>query len=172
MELNEFKIKISEIKNLIFRFARRLLGSREDAEDVVQEVFIKLWKNLENLDNKKNFNAFAMTVTKNLCIDKLRTRKGKPIEFDEEIFLGSEGNLNKSIEIADSIEFAISLIDSLPLKHKMVMHLRDIEGLEYDEIANLLGYEKNDIKVTLCRARKKIREQLTEIYEYERIENR
>ncbi|OGU15577.1 MAG: hypothetical protein A2X63_05350 [Ignavibacteria bacterium GWA2_35_8] len=172
MELNEFKIKISEIKNLLFRFAKRLLGSREDAEDVVQEVFIKLWKNIGNLDEKKNFNAFAMTVTKNLCIDKLRAKRGKLIEFDEEIFQGREENLIRSIENADSMEIAKSLIDSLPLKQKMVMHLRDIERLEYDEIADLLGFEKNDIKVTLCRARKKIKEQLMELYEYERIENR
>jgi RNA polymerase sigma-70 factor (ECF subfamily) len=169
MELNEFKIKLSEIRNLLFRFARRLLGSREDAEDVVQEVTVKLWKNLNKLDEKKNLNAFAMTVTKNLCIDKLRMRRGKLLEFDEEILWGSESNLIRSIENADSVEIAKSIVDSLPVKQRMVMHLRDIEGLEYDEISNMLGYEKNDIKVTLCRARKKVKEQLIGLYEYERI---
>ena len=172
MELNEFKIKISEIRNLLFRFAKRLLGGREDAEDIVQEVFVKLWKNMGNLDEKKNFSAFAMTITKNLCIDRLRARKGKLIEFDDEIFKGSADNIINNIENADSVEIAKSLIDSLPLKHRMIMHLRDIEGHEYEEISDLLGYEINDIKVTLCRARKKIREQLMELYEYERIENR
>ncbi|MBI5324492.1 MAG: RNA polymerase sigma factor [Ignavibacteriae bacterium] len=169
MELNEFKIKISEVKNLLFRFARRLLGNREDAEDIIQEVFIKLWQRLENLDEKRNFDAFAMTVTKNLCIDKLRARRGKFIELDEEITFNQ--NNVKDFEIRDSVEQAMILMDSLPVKQKMIMHLRDIEGLEYDEISNMLGYERNDIKVTLSRARKRIREQLTELYNYERIEN-
>ncbi|TAL67893.1 MAG: RNA polymerase sigma factor [Bacteroidetes bacterium] len=169
MELNELKIKISECRNLLFRFARRLLGSREDAEDLVQEVFVKLWQKMDKLDEKRNFNAFAMTVTKNLCIDKLRARRGKFIELDEEITYNQ--NYARDFEIKDSVEQAKLLIENLPLKQKMIIHLRDIEGFEYEEISNLLGYNIIDIKVTLCRTRKKIREQLMELYDYERIEN-
>jgi len=76
------------------------------------------------MDEKKNFNAFAMTVTKNLCIDKLRAKRGKLIEFNEEIFSGSGNSVIKSFEYADSFELAKSLVDALPLKHKMVMHLK------------------------------------------------
>ena len=170
MELNEFKIKISELRNLLFRFAKRLLGNREDAEDLVQEVFIKLWQKLDSLDEKRNFNAFAMTVTKNLCIDKIRAKRGRWVELDEEIYSGNN-NLIRNIEITDSVEQAIILIDSLPVKQKMIMHLRDVEGFDYDEISKMLGFERNDIKVSLSRARKKIREQLMELYNYERIEN-
>jgi RNA polymerase sigma factor (sigma-70 family) len=170
MDIFEFKIKIYENKDKLYRFARRMLRLREEAEDVVQEVFVKLWQRMDELDTMQNFDAYAMVVTKNLCIDRLRSKKVQIFELDEDKHNNNGINPEKIYELSESKEKVTLLIDELPEKLKMVMHLRDIEGMENDEIAEVMGIEKNDVKVTLCRARKKVREKLLGIYQYEKNE--
>lgn len=75
MELEDFKIKVIPLKGKLFRFAKRLMNSREEAEDIVQEVFIRLWNRREKLDEYRSIEALAMVTTRNLCLDKIKQRK-------------------------------------------------------------------------------------------------
>jgi RNA polymerase sigma factor (sigma-70 family) len=170
MDLQEFQIKIYPLKNKLFRFARRMLDHTEEAEDIVQEVFIKLWNRRDKLDEYRSVEALAMITAKNLCLDKIKAKR-YPVEnmenhrqFIENI--PAETKADHS-ELIRGVHEAIKL---LPDQQQMIIHLRDIEGYEFEEIAEIVDMNENAIRVALSRVRKRIRELLTntKIYEYQR----
>jgi len=75
MTVETFKIEVLPLKHKLYRFAKRLLKNATEAEDIVQEVFIRLWSRREKLSEYKSIEAFAMTITKNLCLDNLKSKK-------------------------------------------------------------------------------------------------
>ena len=170
MNLQEFQIKVYPLKNKFFRFAKRILDHTEEAEDVVQEAFIRLWNRREKLDEYRSVEALAMITTKNLCLDKIKARRF-PVENMENHRLFIE-NIPDEIKTdhSDLIRGIHQAIKLLPEQQQMIIHLRDIEGYEYEEIAEIVDMNENAIRVALSRARKRIRELLTKtnIYDYQR----
>ena len=167
MSLEEFKIKVLPLKNKLFRFAKRMLNNYQEAEDVVQDVFLKLWSRKESMSDYRNIEAFAMTMTRNLCIDKLKSKKWKENEIDEK-FQDVEKETPQSIyEMTESVQKIHMIINSLPDQQKEVIQLRDIEHLDFDEIADISGLSINNIRVILSRTRKKIRDEMIKLNSYE-----
>ena len=161
MSLEDFKQFILPIKNKLFRFSLRIVGNVAEAEDVVQEVFIKVWNKREEISNYDNQEAFCMTLTKNLSIDKLRSkhRRVDPIEQGFQHPVSKDSPYEDTV-YNDTVERVRKLLDQLPEKQKMVMQLRDIEGMTYQEIGEALNISMQQVKVNLFRARKEIRQQL------------
>ena len=171
MNLPEFQKSVYPLRDKLFRFARRILEHREEAEDTVQEVFIRLWNNREKLDAYRSVEALAMTTTKNLCIDRVRSRK-YPVENYEDHRnylenLPGEPEQDHS-EVIANIRRAM---DGLPETQRIIMHLRDIEGYEFNRIAEIVEMNENAIRVALSRARKRTRELLVNNEIYETHEN-
>ena len=170
MDLQEFQNKVYPLKNKLFRFARRLLDHTEEAEDIVQEVFIKLWNRRDKLDEYRSVEALAMITTKNLCLDKIKGKR-YPVENMENhrLFLENIPGATNA-DYSDVIHGIRQAMKTLPEQQQIIVHLRDIEGYEYDEIAEILEMNENAIRVALSRARKRIRELLTKtkVYEYQR----
>jgi RNA polymerase sigma-70 factor (ECF subfamily) len=172
------KIEFIEIllpmQDKLFRFARRILQNYEEAEDVVQDVLLKLWASRDVLGEKKNLEAFAMTVTKNLCIDRFRSKNFQTatsgLDASELELSANLISPLKSTEEADAVNIVKQIVETLPDNMKMIVQFRDIEGLEYDEISEITGVNINTLKVNLSRARKRIREILTTQYNYSRYE--
>jgi RNA polymerase sigma-70 factor (ECF subfamily) len=170
MDLRDYKIKVFPLKNKLFRLASRLLGDPEEAQDIVQEVFIKLWNRREKLDEYHSVEALAVVTTRNLCLDKLKAKK-YPTERLENLKsdVPEPGIEIKTelIELADKIK---EIIGQLPEQMRTIMQLRDIEGYDFEEIAEILGMNENAIRVNLSRARKKVREIMInkKLYEFER----
>ena len=75
MNIQDFNTKVYPLKDKIYRLAKRMLEQNEEAEDLVQEVFIRMWKQREKLDEYRSLEALALVTTKNLCLDKLKARK-------------------------------------------------------------------------------------------------
>jgi len=170
MNLLEFKIQVYPLKNKLFRFAKRMLDQTEEAEDVVQEVFIKLWNRRDKLDEYRSVEALAMTTTKNLCLDKIKAKRYPFENMDNHSqFLD---NLPDEIRAdhSDLVHGIHQAIRLLPEQQRIIVHLRDIEGYEFEEIAEVVEMNENAIRVALSRARKRIRELLTNSkrYEYQR----
>jgi RNA polymerase sigma factor (sigma-70 family) len=168
MELREFKISVLPLRNKLYRFAKRFVENSEEAEDVVQEVFIKLWNRREKLDEYRSIEALAMITTRNLCLDKLKSRKFKMESLDRHMNdVPQEPGEPESVN-SDLISKINLIIRDLPEQQRAIVHLRDIEGYDYAEIAKIVGMNENAIRVNLSRARKKIRDVLTtqKIYEY------
>ncbi len=170
MDLREFQNKVYPLKNKLFRFARRFLDHTEEAEDIVQEVFIKLWNRRDKLDEYRSVEALAMITTKNLCLDRLKAKR-YPVENIENHrqFLENLPDETRP-DYSDLMRGISEAIRTLPQQQRMIVHLRDIEGYEYEEIAGIMEMNENAIRVALSRARKRIRELLTntKVYEYQR----
>ena len=166
MTIEEFKIKLLPLKNRIYRLALGLLDNSDDAQDTVQEVFIKIWKMQEKLNNIKNIEAFTMTVTRNHCLDKLKSKSNKHLSLNEEITETVHNPLNTA-ETTDLLAKVKQVLLGLPEQQKTIVHLRDIEGYNFDEIMNITGWDLNYVRVNLSRGRKRIKETIIKIQEYE-----
>jgi len=161
MNVQEFKVQVYPLKNKLFRFAKRMLDHTEEAEDMVQETFIRLWNRRDKLDEYRSVEALAMVTAKNLCLDKIKARRF-PVENMENHRQFIE-NMPESVrpDHSDVIHRVHQAIKLLPDTQQMIVHLRDVEGYEFDQIAEILGMNENAIRVALSRARKRIREMLT-----------
>jgi len=170
MNLQEFQKTVVPLRDKLFRFAKRFLDNTEEAEDAVQEVFIKLWNRREKLDEYRSVEALAMVTTKNFCLDKIKVRRYPVESMDHHrLFLENIPGETRA-DHSDLMSGVHRAIKTLPEQQQMVIHLRDVEGYEFKEIAEILAMNENAVRVNLSRARKRIREMLinTEVYEYQR----
>jgi len=162
----EFLNIVMPFKDKVYRLAKRLLVSTEEAEDATQEVLLKLWTNSKKMANYKNVEAFSMTMTKNFCFDKLKSKQAQNLKIVHSNYQDHNVALQKQVELADSMDWVGKIIETLPEQQKMIIQLRDIEQYEFKEIAKMLDMSETNIRVTLSRARKTIRQQLTNTHNY------
>ena len=162
----EFLNIVFPFKDKVFRLAKRLLVSREEAEDATQEVLIKLWNNKTKIKNYKNIEAFSMTMTKNFCFDKLKSKQAQNLKIVHNNYQDHSVSLQKEVELNDSIDWVGKIMEALPEQQKMVIQLRDVEQYDFKEIAKMLDMNETAIRVALSRARKTIREKLTNTHNY------
>ena len=158
MELQAFKSKVLPVKDRLFRIALNLMRSTEEAEDVLQDTMVKLWSKRDQLDKYRSVEALAVTMTKNLCLDRLKSKKHKNQLDVQEMELDS-GYLTpyKKVELSDSMKVMNRAFEALPDQQRLLVTLRDVEGLSYEEMSEQTGLEINNIRVGLSRARKKAR---------------
>ncbi len=155
------------MKNKMFRLAWHLTGQREEAEDVVQEVFLKIWDMRHRLEKYKSVEGLLMTMTRNRCLDGLRKRKNRTLSLKPEIFRrAGEADLQQQNETRDLVQRVRKMMADLPEQQRTIMHLRDVEGCEFEEIVKITGFDGNYIRVNLSRARKKIRLEIEKIENY------
>lgn len=168
MNLEAFQNRVLPAKNKLFRFALRMLGNDDDAKDVVQEVFIRVWNGREQMDQIQNMEAWCMRITKNLSLDKLRSiqRKGTDSLENSYHIQQADGAPDIKTELGESMQHVSQLIAALPEKQRQVIHLRDVEGYTYNEICDILEIDMNQVKVNLFRARNAVREKLLKINAY------
>ena len=145
-----------------------MLGSSEEAKDVVQEVMIKVWNGREQMAEVQNMEAWCMRITKNLSLDKLRSRQRRATDSIEEGFEVRQEALSphENTELNESMLRINQLIAALPEKQRQVIHLRDIEGYSYNEICEMLELDISQVKVSLFRARNAVREKLVKMNAY------
>ena len=163
---SEFIQVVTPFKDKLYRLAKRLLVSSEEAEDAIQEVMMKLWSRNDKIKEYKNVEAFAMTMTKNFCLDQLKSRHAQNLKLVHSNYSNNAASLQEQIEAHDSVNWVERIMESLPDQQKMVLQLRDIEEYEYDEIAELMDMNPTAIRVALSRARKRVREELIKRHQY------
>lgn len=164
MIARDFKTNILPVSKKLLRFATHFLKDEDEAKDVVQDVFLKLWQKRDELEKVENVEAYAMRMTRNRCLDVIRAAKTIPInaEIDRKI-------KEKTIDVHEQIEYTESanqikkLIDKLPDLQRRVMHMRDIQQFSYDEISEITDLQLNAIRVNLSRARKKVRDEFLKL---------
>ena len=166
MNQSDFLNSVLPFKDKVFRLAKRLLVSSEEAEDATQELYFKLWKNKEKLEEYKNIEAFAMTMTKNYCYDRLKSKQASNLTLVHSNYKENDTALDKKLEYQDSVSQVHRLIEKLPEQQKLVIQLRDIEQYDYEEIGKMLDLNPTAVRVALSRARKTIREKLIKQHNY------
>jgi len=166
MNQNEFVKLIAPFKDKVFRLAKRLLISSEEAEDATQEVLVKLWSRNKNLEDYKNIEAFAMTMTKNYCLDQLKSKRAGNLRIVHNDYEDKEPGLDKKVEDNDILDWVEKRINQLPEQQRLIIQLRDVEQYEFQEIAKILEMNEIAIRVSLSRARKTIREYMMKTHNY------
>ncbi|MAO09294.1 MAG: RNA polymerase subunit sigma-70 [Alteromonas sp.] len=165
MKQKEFLATVLPVKDKLYRLAKRLLVSQEEAEDAVQEVILKLWKGKNRMKDYKNPEAFAMTMTKNYCLDRLKSKQASNLKIVHSNYQNDE-NLQKKVEVNDGVQLVFEIMETLPEKQRMVLQLRDVEQFEFHEISEMTDMNETAIRVNLSRARKAVRDQLLKQYNY------
>jgi RNA polymerase sigma-70 factor (ECF subfamily) len=166
MNQNEFVQLVAPFKDKVFRLAKRLLVSRVEAEDATQEVLVKLWSNNEGLAQYNSIEALAMTMTKNYCLDQLKSKRAGNIKIVHTNYTDREASLQQKVEDSDSLNWVEKVINQLPEQQRLIIQLRDIEQYELEEIAKILEMNETAIRVALSRGRKTIREFMVKTHNY------
>ncbi len=171
MNQKEFLEIVLPFKDKVYRLAKRLLVSNDEAEDATQELYFKLWKNKSKIESYDNVEAYAMMMTKNYCLDQLKSKRASNLTLVHSNYKDESSSLQNEIEYNDSANIIKNMINDLPEKQKMIVQLRDIENYEYQEIGEIMNMEPTAIRVALSRARKSLRENFIKKQNYGIIQN-
>ena len=172
-ELQHFKTQILPMKDKLFRVACRITNDASEAEDVVQEVFIKVWDLRTEWSNYQNLQGWVMQLIKNKSIDKTRSKHRKTSDLEGIYNMPQHGKSpEQTVVLSDAMQQIKGLMTNLPEKQRLIMELRDFDEMTYQEIADELDIPLNHVKVNLSRARKTIRDALIETNQFFRKEGR
>ena len=164
MPASLFKQLLLPLYPRLQRVALRLLGNVEDAEDMVQEVYMKLWSKRDALPDVKDVEAYCVTLTKNMCIDRLRMAEVEKEDVDEvPTMLAATDDVEVQVERRDAVEQVQRIIGTLPENQQQVITLRDMEDCSFEEIAEQTGLTAVNVRMLLSRARKTIRERFKKL---------
>jgi len=162
MNEQEFSQKVMVYSGKFYRYSYKILGNKDDAHDTVQDLYVKLWTIRENLNSISNIEAFATTIVRNLCIDRLKKIKSTVLDSGCLVKLSVVTENNDSEDDVEEVDVKIDLVrrvlKKLPEMQQKIFLMRDFEEKEYDTISNELGISEENLRVMLSRARKKIRE--------------
>ncbi len=167
MEKINFRNDILPLKNKLYRLALRITLDSAEAEDVVQDTMIRVWHRKDEWEKFDSIEAYCLTIAKNLAIDRSQKLESQNIQLTE-----SNNDISDSLTPLDELEeneqvgIIHKLINQLPVKQKLVIQLRDIEGRNYKEIAEILDITEEQVKVNLFRGRQKLKQKYLEIQNY------
>ena len=165
-DANAFELLVLEYEKNVFNLALRMMKNREDAMDAAQDAFLKAYNSIDNFRGDSKFSVWLYRIVSNVCLDALRIRSRRAenslsVEDDE----GDETQLDipdedlspqTLLERKLSIEAVRRGLDSLPRDHRQILLLREIQGLSYEEIGQILDLEPGTVKSRIFRARKKL----------------
>ena len=163
-----FRNDILPLKNVLYRLALRITLQHEDAEDIVQDTLMKVWNKRDDWDQIDNIEAYALTITRHLALDKLKRADSRISSIDAtEVSETAQVN-NPYIRMIDSdrLQLVKKLMDELPEKQRSCMQLRDFEGKTYREIAAIMSISEEQVKVNIFRARQSVKQKFQEAEEY------
>lgn len=166
MDHATFTKMVLPLKGKLYRLAKRMLISSEEAEDATQEIVTKLWMQHNNLDKYSSVEALAMTMTKNYCLDQLKSKRASNLKIVHSNYTDRQPGLQQQLEDSDSWRWVEKMIEQLPHQQKLIIQLRDIEQYDYAEIAEIMEMNETAIRVALSRARKTIRENMIKTHSY------
>lgn len=166
MQEEEFLQIVMPFKDKLYRLAKRILVSHDEAEDPVQEVYLKLWNGKENIKKYTKPEAFAMTITKNYCLDRLKSKQASNLTIVHQNFKNHDARIEDQVEAKDGVGMVFEIMKQLPEQQRIILQLRDVEEYEYSEIAEVMEMNETAIRVNISRARKMVREELIKKYNY------
>jgi RNA polymerase sigma-70 factor (ECF subfamily) len=157
-----FQHLVERYTGAVYNHAYRMLNNRQDAEDAVQEIFLRAYTRLESFDPQRRFVTWLLTITTNYCIDRLRRRRNAWLTLDDVAFWlpSSRAGPERSALDRERRELVQEALQSLPETYRQVAVLRYWQDLSYAEIAEVSGLSESAVKTRLHRARKLLAELL------------
>lgn len=169
MTANDFDTFVREKSTRLYRYAFFLIREKEDARDILQDMFTDLWKMGERTNSFRNMEALALSIVRNKCIDKMRSSYRKT---DLERDLRHQTNAHavdtpENILEADDTQTIIdTIVRALPPEQREILFLKNVEELTCEEIAAILDIKTNTVEVNLSRIRKSIRAKYNSVQQY------
>ena len=145
----------------MYALAYNLLRNRDEARDCVQDAYAELWNKRYTIEPDKPPLALVLTMVRNNCLDRLKSRSTKADDEILETLL--DHNTENQIDAASDLNTVIQLIDKLPHNQQLVLRLRTIDGLEIEQIQELTHFSRENIYTLLSRARKSLKEQIRKL---------
>lgn len=159
MTREEFNVQVLPLSDSLYRVAFYLLESETDAMDAVQDLFVKLWKGRESLEEVKNLKAYCITMMKNLCYDIIRkASRIQSVEVPESLSAGS--NAEKELMDKERLSRVMAAMEKLPKSQREVLKMYVFDELSYEEIAQKTGKSNLNLRVLISMARKNLKELL------------
>ena len=167
MKKLSFRDDVLPLKDKIFRLALRITLSRTEAEDIVQDVLIKVWNRRDDLAEVDSIEAYSLTVCRNLSLDRLQRKENDNVNLDDAPPTEAD-DAPPDLQMIrnERIDNIKRLIERLPTPQRAAMQLRDMEGKTYKEISAITGQTEEQVKVNIFRARQYIRKQIEKIENY------
>ncbi len=162
----EALIRLYEVR--VFSYAMTLIGNREDAEEVTQDVFVKVWQSLPLFRGEASFSTWIMRITRNAATDRLRARREETLPLyaegedggEYELMIPDEDpdhNPPKAVAREETIETVRRAVANLPPDQREILILRDMEGYSYAALSELLEIEIGTVRSRLSRARENLK---------------
>ncbi|MGL4326827.1 MAG: RNA polymerase sigma factor [Tannerellaceae bacterium] len=168
MNADTFKKRLLPFHRKLYCIAFHYLEREDEAEDMVQEVYLKLWERKEDLEAIANIEAFAVKMIRNLCLDRIKSASFQTGRNElSSMHERASADLSESYETTDDLLHVKQLIHQLPEQQKQVMQLRHLKECSVEEIEHITGLSAVNIRVLLSRARKKVQEQFKKLNCYE-----
>lgn len=175
-DLTAFEELILKHEKIVYNVALRMMNHSEDAKDISQEVFLKAYRNIANFDERSAFSTWLYRITTNTCIDEMRKRKGKQSYSLEEELENEDGTMQRQIaDEGDTPEESLlreerkseilQALENLSAEHKAAVVLRDVKGLSYEEISEILDLSLGTVKSRISRARNQLKTEILKIRE-------
>lgn len=162
MNEQDFNHRVMVYSGKFYGYSFKILGDKEEARDVVQELYLKLWSMRGTLGNINSIEAYATTIIRNLCVDRLKKVKGISLQTDNYLnySINDYVDADKAHEekVQERVEMVRKAMKLLPDIQQKVFIMRDFEEKEFEEISEELSLSAENVRVILSRARKRIRE--------------
>ncbi|MBA7510782.1 RNA polymerase sigma-H factor [subsurface metagenome] len=170
-----FELLVRKYKTTVFNTIYSIMGNAQEADDTAQEVFLKVYTKADSFKGESSFSTWLYRITINRCVDELRRRKNKIISYETEfnqeeklklkdVLASKERDITEELrknELQDIIQKAIN---SLPEKYRIIITLKEMEGLSYIEISQIMKISLAKVKIWLFRARQKLKGKLAFLY--------
>ena len=169
--LSAFDELIARHQDRVFALAFRILGNAEDAADVQQETFVKVWVSIGKFRGHAAFSTWTHRITVNLCLSRKRKKdwSEKPEQLDEERHYALAQRSTSCIERLETSIVVREALAAIPTRQRTLIVLRDLEGRSFEEIAEIVGGSTDSVRTRLSRARKLLREKMRPYLEGEGI---
>lgn len=162
-----FASLVSEFQSMVFRLSFRLLCDEDEAKDMTQETFVKVWLSIKTYNGENRFSTWLYKITCNTCYDRLRSLRHSPLDHENSYAdsknISSAENIELSLSNKQLKELILCYTSELPPQQRLIFTLRDIEELEVVEVQVITGLSPEKIKNTLYLARKNIRNKMNQI---------
>ncbi len=165
-EKTAFRGVVLAYQRMVFSLTLKLLCDEEEAKDMVQETFIRVWQRMGEYDTQKNFATWIYTIATRLCLDRLKRMKHVvPMPDDELVFrrYASDTDTHRALENREWVSIVRMLAEGLGEKQRMVFTLCHLEGLSSPEVEEITGLDAKQVKSNLYVARQTIRERLKQL---------
>lgn len=158
MEKNQFIKEVLPLRQNLLNYTFQILKDKDEAEDIVQEVLLRLWNIRHTLTQYNSIEALSIHISKNLCLNRLKIKQRTQQDTDNIVIASQTPTPHMELEQKDKVRQVMRIIGQLPDIQQSILKMKHIEGLEVDEIAELTGSKPEAIRMNLSRARRRVKD--------------